>query len=742
MRYLIFFSFFFLSKINHGISQNFLKLKFVDNIYNSPIDSLEIEIDEESYFTDLDGILSYEYNSLPVTIKVNDYRFYKRNIEILNLNDNEYRLINRGIILDDIIVNSELITNKLKDISVSTSVVSDIELKKNSGDFIINSLNELPGIFIHSAGYNTNRITIRGMGSRSPYSTNKIKAYLNNIPLTNGVGELTMEDYGLDIINQIEVVKGPNSSIYGSGLGGNILLKTEKLTEKFIKINSSYKSFNTYQNRVSLSKRINKIDLFVNLEKLKSDGYRENNTYENTRLFGSLDYHINDYININMIQFITDVEALIPSSLSLDDYKSNPTNAAFSWKNIKGGENYSRSLTGVSINTNKLNYSSNTSLFYKFFENSELRPFNYLTEDSKSFGARHSGKFIMKKSSIIYGFEINNEDYHFDTWDDYDGIIGQNLITHQVQDRNNYNLFIQFDNQISKKSNINLAVGLNKLDYDWVCCDDRELNSLSYSGKSIISPKISYNYNLGRNSLFVNVSHGYSSPNIDETLDENGLVNENIKPETGWNYEIGLIGSSSNKRISYNINGYLMDIKNLLVAQRTSFDTFTGVNAGRTSHPGIESTVNFILYDSKNFSITSSNNFSKYWYTFKDFINRDIDYSSNQITGVPTHTVISEIRFERNEFVAKVSFRNIGKIPIDDSNSIFTENYSLLNLKISKSFNLGKTNLSVLTGVDNIFDVKYASGVVINARGFGGRDPRYYYPGLPRNYFISLSFSL
>ena len=240
----------------------------------------------------------------------------------------------------------------------------------------------------------------------------------------------------------------------------------------------------------------------------------------------------------------------------------------------------------------------------------------------------------------------------------------------------------------------------------------------------------------------MNVSHGYSSPNIDETLDENGLVNENIKPETGWNYEIGLIGSSSNKKISYNINGYLMDIKNLLVAQRTSFDTFTGVNAGRTSHPGIESTVNFILYDSKNFSITSSSNFSKYWYTFKDFINRDIDYSSNQITGVPTHTVISEIRFERNEFVAKVSFRNIGKIPIDDSNSIFTENYSLLNLKISQSFNLGKTNLSVLTRVDNIFDVKYASGVVINARGFGGRDPRYYYPGLPRNYFISLSFSL
>ena len=130
MRYLISFSLFFLFNINHGISQSLLKLKFVDNIYNTPIDSLELEIDEESYFTDLDGILSYEYKSLPIIVKINDYRFYNRNIEILNLNDNEYKLINRGIILDDIIVNSELITNKLKDISVSTSVVNDIELKK------------------------------------------------------------------------------------------------------------------------------------------------------------------------------------------------------------------------------------------------------------------------------------------------------------------------------------------------------------------------------------------------------------------------------------------------------------------------------------------------------------------------------------------------------------------------------------------------------------------------------------
>ena len=81
-------------------------------------------------------------------------------------------------------------------------IIDDLEFRKNEGEFLINSLNQINGIYSHSAGYNTNRITIRGMGSRSPYSTNKIKAYLNNIPLSNSVGETSIEDFGIDILDQ------------------------------------------------------------------------------------------------------------------------------------------------------------------------------------------------------------------------------------------------------------------------------------------------------------------------------------------------------------------------------------------------------------------------------------------------------------------------------------------------------------------------------------------------------------
>ena len=71
-----------------------------------------------------------------------------------------------------------------------------------------------------------------------------------------------------------------------------------------------------------------------------------------------------------------------------------------------------------------------------------------------------------------------------------------------------------------------------------------------------------------------------------------------------------------------------------------------------------------------------------------------------------------------------------------------TDAFSIFDLKLSRLISFKNFNANISSGVNNILDKKYASGVVINARSFGGRDPRYYYPGLPRNYYLSLAFNL
>ena len=715
-----------------------VSVRILDNIDGTPLENIKVENEEEVFYSNKDGEIVLENDLLPIDLFINDFRYYPKNVRVSKAQSIEIKLTHKGFILDDIVINSNFYSKKLKDNNTSTSIIDDIEFRKNEGEFLINSLNQVTGVYSHSAGYNTNRITIRGMGSRSPYSTNKIKSYLNNIPLSNGVGETTIEDFGIDILDQIEINKGPNSSIYGSGLGGNIILKTSKNFEKTVKIKSILKSFNTYQNSISVSRKINRLNLLLNFEKLKSDGYRDNNTYDNNRFFASVNYEINEDYVIDLIHFYNSADALIPSSLSLENFINNPSSAAFSWRNVEGGEDYNRSLTGLTFNSKKNKYSSSTTLFYKTFNNDENRPFNYLIEESDSYGFRHIGKFPLNSFDFSYGLEYSDENYLFSTWDEY-GSNNQSIISQQTQNRKNYNYFLQLDKSF-KNSFLTIGIGSNKINYDWV--DETESTSLSYNTKTIISPRISYNHNLDKISIFGNISHGFSSPNIDETLDENGIVNPDIKPETGWNYEVGIIGSTNDNSLSYNLGLYFMDIKNLLVAQRTSFDTFTGVNAGRTTHPGLEATVNFPLFRGKNLTITSSNNFSKYWYIFKDFNNRGTDYSQNKLTGVPSHTIYSKIKINLKNYLAQISFQNVGKIPMNDSNELFTDSYSVIDLKLSRLYSIKNLGINISTGINNLFDTRYASGIVINARGFGGRDPRFYYPGLPRNYFISLSISI
>ena len=81
-------------------------------------------------------------------------------------------------------------------------------------------------------------------------------------------------------------------------------------------------------------------------------------------------------------------------------------------------------------------------------------------------------------------------------------------------------------------------------------------------------------------------------------------------------------------------------------------------------------------------------------------------------------------------------------MPITDSNSLYSDSYNLTNAKIGYQVNINKMlKLNVFFGVNNIFDVHYASQILINASGFGGNAPRYFYPGTPVNYFGGINLN-
>jgi len=264
------------------------------------------------------------------------------------------------------------------------------------------------------------------------------------------------------------------------------------------------------------------------------------------------------------------------------------------------------------------------------------------------------------------------------------------------------------------------------------------------SYQPIISPRLGANVVLNRNiSLFGNVSHGFSTPTFEETLLPAGEINPEIKPETGWNTEIGF-RSQIIDRIQFSASYYRIYIKNLLVARRTGEDTYVGVNAGKSVHPGFETEIRWNVTNPLKFpSLILTGNATIANYHFSDFTDQEIDYSGNNLPGTSKAVWFTLANFNPTKNLGlNLWYRYTGKMAVNDANSEYSDAFGITNFEAKFFGKLNRFKFEVKSGIQNIFDIRYASMLAVNAPSVGGKLPRYYYPGNPRNYFVSVLIGL
>lgn len=307
------------------------------------------------------------------------------------------------------------------------------------------------------------------------------------------------------------------------------------------------------------------------------------------------------------------------------------------------------------------------------------------------------------------------------------------------------NLFFQVESNFHNKFFISAGVNGNLTRFYYT---DKFLDNGDQSGNQnyqpTISPRIGANVVLNRKlSAFGNVSHGFSTPTFEETLLPEGEINPDIKPETGWNTEIG-IRSQISDRLQFTASYYRIYIKNLLVARRTGYDTYIGVNAGKSLHPGFETEIKWNVTNPLKYPLLIlSGNATFANYHFSEFIDLDVDYSGNNLPGTTKSTWFLMANFNlTKDFNFNLWYRYADKMPVDDANSAYSDAYGITNLEANYFLKLNKLKLELKGGVQNIFDIHYASMLAINAPAIGNNLPRYYYPGNPRNYFVSVLIGL
>ena len=336
---------FFLICFSHVFSQSNITGKIIDADNNIPLGTVSIInisnqkvlISNTSGTFQLNESGFYSFKKEGYIEKTVMLAYGKHYIIQLNINPAE---------LNEVIINSNHIPKKLKKAIASINIISQKEIEYANNINIATSLNRIPGVFMQSGALNTNRITIRGIGSRNLFGTSKIRAYFKDIPLTNGSGETNIEDFELGAISRLEITKGAVSSIYGAGLGGtiNLIPKQGHFSQQIINNEFTIGSFGLFKNLTNIKLSSKTSNFNTTYSNTHSDGYRENNEYNRQTFTITSNHFINEKNELSFLASYINLKAFIPSSINETTFLNSPKSAAFTWNSSKGFEDTKRGV--------------------------------------------------------------------------------------------------------------------------------------------------------------------------------------------------------------------------------------------------------------------------------------------------------------------------------------------------------------------------------------------------------------
>ena len=664
--------------------------------------------------------------------------------------DDEYQL-------EGIEVTAFNVSRPLLDMPGSLTLISPEQISREHAANIVPLLNQASGVFAHSGTLSTSRITIRGIGSRVPYATGKIRAYFNNIPLTNGSGISIVEVLDPSVMERIEIIKGPATSAYGAGLGGTINITSRQPFLKPTGFSNSLQvgSHGLFNNSIMVDVGRKNLSSSLVYNRSQSDGFRENSNYRRDAFTSVSQFRHGDRTQATLLVYLADMKGYIPSSIDSLTFMDNPRAAAQNWRKTRGFNKTTALLTGIS-GSHKLNngFNMDVSVFGTIHDEIERRPFDFLYEDRRSIGTRLKGSRIfllgLTQWQLMAGGELFFEKFSYKNYENIDAAGSQGEIISRNNEKIRYNnIFVQLDVDVE---NLKLSAGLNANTNRINYTNQIHIGGIDRSGTYhygvILSPRVSANYRYHpAHAVFATVSHGFSPPSLSETLSTDGFINPDILPEKSWNFETGFRGSLWKRRIFYDLSFYRMQVRDLLVAERVGEDAWVGRNAGSSVHQGVEMEVQGTLFVAAGRShsfwqpkrSTLRTALSINHYRFSDFVDNDIDYSGNAIPGVPPVYWNADVHFELSGgLYAGMGLVYAAGMPVNDANSRHSDPYAVARSTAGFQKNFSRWNLDLFLKADNIFDTHYASMILVNAPSFGNASPRYYYPGYPRYFTIGL----
>jgi len=677
--------------------------------------------------------------------------------------------------LEEISITATRLERKTEEVPASVAIVGEDRLEDTKMFNLKEALIGTPGVLIdtRNQGYDS-RLIIRGSGLKARYGVREIMVLLNGVPITDPDSLTRLDFVDTQLIERVEVVKGPNSTLWGANAAGgviNIITKGPfKRKGGTVKIGAG--DFNTQLYHFSYSDSVGE-NFFISLSgsrRQSDNSWRRWNKFWTNQISIQPSFIFDDGTTVENFLSYTKASLQLPGSLSEEQFekylRTGRARETFGPWQYSG--RYSESLFFSSKLTREIgNFEIKPMIFINKWRHHHPVTGRINNADTMTYGTdiqinqRHT--LWNMKGTLTTGFTIRYDDQDTDYFKyaeyatGYRGRITEVLsddvgekIERQKRKTLLWGIYMQESIRPSSRWIVDIGVrfdkvkfeisGTKKADYDWSsgtyldCPDSRLTNCGDYSIEKTydaFSPRIGITYKLTEKiHIYGNISTGIQTPTEGEISENPDL--ELVKVS---NYEVGVKARYSKWMFDSAI--YYSPVKDEIVRVIQEDGTTDYINAGRTKKKGFEFSGSYLLTGSWKVGVT----YSYSDYKFEEFtepvrVGRttvNMDRSGNRLPYVPKHQYSLFTSYKHpSGLKLSIQTNTWGPYYMDNANSERYKGYSFVT---NAMVGYEKGNFDIALVMDNIFDKRYAVQVTKDTRGV-----KRYTPAAPKSFIIRATY--
>jgi iron complex outermembrane receptor protein len=673
--------------------------------------------------------------------------------------------------LDEVSVTATKVPRKTSEVSASVEVVTKEEIEQSKAWNVGEAIGSLPGVQAESEnGAYDSHIIIRGAGAKASYGVREIMIMVDGVPVTDPDSFTRLDMVDTSDIERIEVVKGPNSTLYGANAAGGVIniITRNPLETQGLNLKINHGSYNSEETHVQYGGSAGDLYYILSGTRRSTDSWREHNMFASEQLNARFNYIIDDKSDLNLSLSYTESDLQLPGSLTKAEFDEDHTQQTSEWVNTGRYSTNKRLALGYNKEFNGGNELITKAYMQDWYH---YHPVPYGINDG---GAVVSGLDLQlnipstlmgKKSLLSVGISGQRDDrdsekytYRDTTWNPFAGPSGRVTAPYSSSDVrgelmeadtnivDKYGVFVQESLWIGEGTILDIGLRHDVVDFDLHTEKSYEWDYSigNYAAVSDVidieeswkrlSPRIGINHALKDGMhVYGSVSTGFQTPTQSEL--ETNLA---LDPQTTVNYEIGLKGKSGTGH-RYEAVVFYTDIEDeVLKLMDSNGDTFYD-NAGQTVHKGLE--MSGVYKVTGTISLGANYAYSDFYFDeYKEMVKTfpgpaitTISRNGNKIPLVPEHKYTAFIDYRRPEGIyGRLSSNTWDEYHVDTANTETYEGFTVVNAKVG--YKQKNTDLYLQAG--NIFDKKYAAEV---ASSYGNIK---YSPAAPFTMTVGLSVKL